>query len=80
MIDFNDAGRLSDKPLILINGNKAARVKGIQKFSIDETRDFFKRIELPKAYEGFNINAWNKMNSFSREMYENCLGAYMMGV
>lgn len=80
MIDFNDAGRLSDKPLILINGNKAARVKGIQKFSIDETRDFFKRIELPKAYEGFNINAWNKMNSFSRKMYENCLGAYMMGV
>lgn len=80
MIDFNDAGRLSDKPLILINGNKAARVKGIREFSIDETRDFFKRIELPKAYEGFNVNSWNKMNSFSRKMYENCLDAYMMGV
>lgn len=80
MIDFNDAGRLTDKPLILINGNKVARIKGIREFSIDETREFFKRIELPKAYEGFNINAWNKMYSFSRKMYENCLGAYMMGV
>ena len=80
MIDFNDAGRLSDKPLILINGNKAASVKGIREFSIDETRDFFRHIELPKAYEGFNINEWNKMNSFTRKTYEGFLGAYMRGV
>lgn len=80
MIDFNDAGRLSDKPLILINGNEAANVKEIREFSIDETREFFKHIELPKAYEGFNTNEWNKMDSFSRRLYENYLGAYMKGV
>lgn len=80
MIDFNDAGRLSDKPLILINGNKAASVKAIREFSIDETREFFRHIELPKTYEGFNINSWNKMDSFTRKMYENALGAYMMGI
>lgn len=80
MIDFNDAGRLTDKPLILINGNNAAKVKGIQELSIDETREFFKRIELPKAYEGFNINDWEKMDSFTRKLYDSYLGAYLKGV
>lgn len=80
MIDFNDAGRLTDKPLILINGNESAKLETVREFSIDETREFFRNIKLPKAYEGFNTKDWNKLDSFTRRLYENALGAYMKGV
>lgn len=59
VIDFNDAGRLADKPLILLNGAKFANVDRIQEYSHSETRKILKDIKLPTGAEDFNIDEWN---------------------
>ena len=58
VIDWNDAGRLADKPLILLEGSKQASISNISKFTHKETREFFKNIKLPSNVSDFSINDW----------------------
>ena len=60
MIDFNDAGRLSNTPLILINGHDTADVENVIKYGRTEAKKIFDNITLPDALKDFNIEQWNK--------------------
>ena len=80
MIDFNDAGRLSDTPLILINGNKLASVDSINKYSIKETRESFKNIELPINLKGYDALKWNSNTPYKRQQYEGAMPLYCKGI
>lgn len=59
VIDFNDAGRLADKPLILLNGAQLANVDSIKQYSLSDVKKVFKDVKLPSGTEDFNINMWN---------------------
>lgn len=59
VIDWNDAGRLADKPLILMNGAKQASVKAVRQYSIKQTREAFRQIKLPSNVSEFKIDDWN---------------------
>ena len=59
VVDWNDAGRLTDKPLILMNGARQASVKGVKKYSLKETREVFKNIKLPTNVSDFTLDDFN---------------------
>ena len=60
IIDWNDAGRLTDKPLILMNGARQATVQGVKKYNLKETREVFKNIKLPSNVANFTIDDFNQ--------------------
>ena len=60
MINFNDAGRLSNSPLILINGNSSASVEKVIRYSKKQAKEIFNSIDLPDALKDFNIHQWNE--------------------
>ena len=74
VIDFNDAGRLADKPLILLNGSKLANVDNVRRYSISDTKKVLKDIKLPSGTEDFNINDWNSEGK--SEMYKPYIKIY----
>lgn len=58
VVDWNDAGRLADAPLILLNGAKQARVDKVQLYNLKQTREVFKDIKLPSVASNFTIDDW----------------------
>lgn len=58
VIDWNDAERLANKPLILINASQQASVKTVHEFSLKQTREVFKNIKLPTNVSDFSLSDW----------------------
>lgn len=75
VIDWNDAGRLSDKPLILLQGSAQAQIVDITKYTHRETREIFKSIKLPSNVSDFSISDWYAEPD--AVMYDMYLGLYV---
>lgn len=77
VIDYNDAGRLADSPLILINGNKVGKVNKAVKMGMGEANDAMRNIKKPKALENFNAeDFWKEPNC---RLYENYIKNFNRG-
>jgi hypothetical protein len=68
VVDWNDAGRLADAPLILIDASKQARVDNVKLYSLRETREVFKNIKLPSNITKFTLEDWK--NEPKAALYE----------
>lgn len=59
VVDWNDAGRLADTPLILLNGKGQASVNAVNKLNLRETKEIFKNVNLPSNSMNFSLNDFN---------------------
>lgn len=66
IIDFNDAGRLADKPLLVLDGAKDLLVKGSTSISVKDTKKLLQDISLPEAREGFLIEDFMNTQNLSQ--------------
>ncbi len=79
-IDFNDQGRLANRPLILLNGDMIADVKKVNRYSIGECRKEFKNIDLPDKIEDFSIEKWKELPQEIRYLAVRKAGVYFKGI
>lgn len=77
VIDYNDAGRLADSPLILINGNKVGQVKNAVKMDMSAANEAMRNIKVPKALENFNTKDFFKEPNC--KLYENYIKNFNRG-
>jgi len=66
IIDFNDAGRLADKPLLVLDGAKDLSVKRSTSISIKDTKKLLQDISLPEARTGFLIEDFMNTQNLSQ--------------
>jgi len=69
-VDFNDAGRLSTSPLILVDGAGTASVDGISKVLFSEARETFRNIKPVAEYANFDLSAYNALPVSIRAQYD----------
>lgn len=69
-VDFNDAGRLSETPLVLIDGAGTANIDNVSKVLFSEARKAFRDIKPVTNYANFDLSEYNKLPSYMRTMYD----------
>lgn len=76
VVDWNDAGRLADAPLILLNAKKSARVQDVKKYTLKEVRLVLSQIKLPSsAKPDFSFDDF--ISDPSASMYELLFSKYL---
>ena len=53
VIDYNDAGRLSDKPLIIFDAASNLSINNISEVSLKESKEIFRHIQMPEVLKDF---------------------------
>lgn len=61
VVDYNDAGRLSDSPLILLNGAKSASVQKVSSVTREEAFKTFQNIPSLSKNKDFSVNDYSAL-------------------
>ena len=75
-IDFNDAGNLSEKPVILVNGRASATVNKVNTYSRQECRTAFRSIKPVTSYDSFSKQDWDSMAEWKTPNGKNTKALY----
>lgn len=77
VVDYNDAGRLAQQPLIIVDASKNLGIKNIETITKDISDTAFKRITPVVEYSDFSEQKWdnmlNTMGLWERTQYEDFL-------